>query len=383
MPAILFVVAIVLEAINAMSVYYFDCPFAVLFGYKLLVLLFFAGIAFKNNQKNYLLILVLSIIYSIGQLTFAQFEFDFLRNLNLLLNYIFVILAILGFRELIHQHNFQLTLKVVVYCVVFLALSILVAAVFDIAGLRTYTYRYGFKGLLKNSAQLSYFIVFAILIVERFKKEINFYKPIMGLLLVCAFLAGTKLPLLFLLFFVAHKIQKREFFNFKKYILALLLAVVGMFFWIKNFYVERFHSTIEIYRELYEKESIWSALSSFRTRKLLQISDYYYNNWEWYNFFVGGRKIYIQNIEMDFFDLLLNFGIIGCLVYLWLFKKVVWNIFPKQYMILFLGLITVSLLSGHLLYNTYIAFYFGVFLAMSYVYQNQSAETKSTKINSK
>jgi hypothetical protein len=115
-----------------------------------------------------------------------------------------------------------------------------------------------------------------------------------------------------------------------------------------------------IFYRLYENEGIISALTSFRSRKLVKAIEVYSQEWSLINYLFGGKTGYYLNVEFDFADMTIFFGILGASIYLWLYYKILIKLYIYKYSLLIIGLLTVSALSGQFFYNTNIALFFAI-----------------------
>jgi hypothetical protein len=285
--------------------------------------------------------------------------------------YPFVLL--MGLSQVVTQRNaigLQNIMKIGLLAVL---ISIVLGAVFNLESLMTYYYRFGFKGLITSPATASYFIILSWIVFLQKEWETKFQTLVYFLLFLVSFLVGTKACLLFLLFVLVHLLYYKQFDFTSARVKIGLFGVLGFVVLMVYAYKDKFIHTKEIYKELYINEGWISALSSFRSRKFGEIVTHYSENWNAFNYAIGGRHVFIDNFELDALDVLLHFGIIGTLIYIFVAKKVVMPFVPKNQFILFSGILIVALLAGQLFYNTYVV----LLLAYYFVIQQKLSKISS------
>lgn len=107
----------------------------------------------------------------------------------------------------------------------------------------------------------------------------------------------------------------------KMYIYALIALAISMFF----IFRENLYKLGEIYFtplvNLYENKSLITALTSFRDEIFISNVSEYSTVWNWYNYLIGGKINSIKLYESSIMDLYSFFGIIGSIVYLWVYFK--------------------------------------------------------------
>lgn len=353
-PFWLLLLTFIFESLGGQLTYFVGHSFGLSFLLKTFIFLYAIRISFAKFKKMYAFIAILFLLFVISQFTYTQFEFDVFKNFHMFINYIYPFVLVMGFSQLITANNASEIQKLYLIGITVLLGSILIGALINVPSLTTYSNRFGFKGLIPSAATVSYFIIICWIVLLQKEWENKYTNILIVALFICTFLVGTKAAILFLLFVAIHLICYRKL-QIKPWKLALAGGGFATFLVIvSQVYKEKFQVTKEIFTKLYTEENLFSALSSFRTRKLIDYTAYYAEYWESINYFVGGRHVFIENFELDLLDLLLHFGIIGTIIYIFVFKKLLLPLIEKNQQVLFIGLLVIAALAGQLFYNTYI-----------------------------
>lgn len=361
-PHIILLLSFLFESLEGQTRYFLGSSFGLSFILKSFVFIYFLAISFLHYKKLYSWLGGLFGLFIFSQFTYTQFEFDVLKNINMFFNYVYPFVVLMGLRISVNSSNAHQLKKILQIGLLLVLISIVVGAIFNLPSLATYSYRFGFKGLITRPSTASYFIMLSWVVFLQSEWSLKFQTAVYFLLFIVSFLVGTKASLLFLAFVVLHlAVQRKIKFSFSKLLIggATFLGVVVAIFYR---YQDRIIHTKGQHLKLYTNEGWISALSSFRSRKLNEISSYYLENWNIVNYFVGGRHVFIENFEFDVLDVLLHFGLLGTLIYIFVAKKLVMPLLPKNQVILFIGLLVVALLAGQLFYNTYIALLLSYYL---------------------
>lgn len=359
LPAIILVAVFLVVVINTQLVYYHSAFRPWSFYVKSLLLASFFVLTFRKEIKTYLWLIVLGVCFLIGQFSLIQFEIDALKNFGMFIKHIYIFVLFFGFKKLAKEDSLTslfLALKIIF---LFVFASIILGFIFDIPEFRTYgSNRFGYGGVLSKPSVTTYFIIMAFLFFEIFKKKFKYSYVYLLLCVLCTLISGTKASLLFLVFFFVYKFLSKDF---KLNRTQLIVGLVSMFAIIISVFVfmkSTLQNTYNEFYKLYENEGVISALTSFRSRKFMEAVEIYSQEWSWLNYLFGGKTGYYLNVEFDFVDLFIFFGIVGSIIYLWLYYKIIFKFYLSQYGILIIGLLTVSALSGQFFYNTNITLFF-------------------------
>ena len=311
--------AILLVALYLSEAYFKILDFSKLHQTNLLkifkaVLLFLLIIGIlRRNYKALFLPVLLFIMFSIGQMTLGDLNF----NIVIYISKYFYLLVFLIFTSLYSFTNKQKYYLFSTFEILILINSILIfiGFLFKIFIFKTYSGdRFGFNGLFITSATSSY--VYAISIIyfyNKYKKKF-FIKITNYILLLSAILIGTKSIHLFIIFFflfyiLKHLKVKKYFFFF---ISVILLFVVFYFF----FYVFLNFNSIK------NETSFLTSILSYRDILFTERTiPFIKENWKFSNFLFGGVNNLNIKSQMDFIDLFCFFGLFGGFLYLYLLIK--------------------------------------------------------------
>lgn len=359
LPAIILVAVFLVVVVNTQLVYYHSAFRPWSFYAKSLLFTSFFVLTFRKEIKTYLWIIVLGICFLIGQFSLVQFEIDALKNFGMFIKHIYIFVLFLGFKKLAKEDSLTSLFLALKFIFLFVFASIILGFIFDIPEFRTYgANRFGYGGVLNKSSETTYFIIMAFLFFEIFKQKFKFSYIYLLLCVLCALISGTKASLLFLLFFLTYKLFSKDFKINKAQILTACASILVIGITAVVFMKSTLEKTFNIFYRLYEREGILSALTSFRSRKFMEAVKVYSHEWSWLNYLFGGKTGYYLNVEFDFVDLFIFFGIVGTILYLWLYYKIIFKFYLRKYSILIFGLLTVAALTGQFFYNTNITLFF-------------------------
>jgi len=201
------------------------------------------------------------------------------------------------------------------WIVIFNSLLILLGFCFEIYQFKTYdSVRFGYDGLLVTSATGSYFYIIALISLFFKYSENLFKKPSNLLIILSALLVGTKAIYIFIIGFLGIFLFRFIKKN-KKIIItgfAIIALVMGYFF----FFV------YGLFNEIRQTDGFFSALLSYRDQLLFQKTLPFINeNWKFMNYLLGGLEDTTTRSQIDIIDIFYFFGLIGGLLYLWIYFK--------------------------------------------------------------
>jgi len=230
--------------------------------------------------------------------------------------------------------------------------------IFDIPMFYTYTQRqrFGFSGFVpaQNEASLFWLVAlfYGYIVLNEEKRKFPLIIAIIGSVLL-----GTKAALISVvisLIWFGWKFHRKIF---KRFLLASIFIVPCLIFIFFRENVEEIFTSFEyfqyyIYRIDQGTDALTILLSgrnAFMDTFFMQI-----NNWNFGNYLFGG---YLHTIEMDIFDSLLFFGIIGLILYFICFGFVFRNM-NSHYRMIFVSLyFSMAALGGHVFWSAVNAFY--------------------------
>lgn len=222
------------------------------------------------------------------------------------------------------------TLKYLLYINFFF---VIIGLLIDLQLFKTYFYRFGYNGLLITPMQTTYFYISSIIIAIKSKQ-----KTFLILGFISALLAGTKTLLGFLVFLLLYLIIYKR--RHTKFIIALIIVTLFTFsvFLQQKFFINNL-----------DNNGLMYVLTSSRSDSLIS----FFNNLPTTNFNIitGGVNLSENRVEMEIIDVLMHFGLLGCIVYYYLFRQL-YIVFVKEKLGVFFFFIILffAVIAGNFLY---------------------------------
>jgi len=305
---------------------------------------------------------------------FGSEPVHFIENVLLFFKYVFVFFIFSVVYDLIRYRYFpekvEKHFRLILWINGFL---IFAGLLFGIKWLASYDneWRFGYNGAFFsiNDSSFLYIIALTYLYYRRYYAGIK--EPLFWWTLVSALLVGTKTLAGFLgallLFHAAKHLRKLNMKIVMAVAAAVLLFIYGVF---HRFIHEFFADTVKYFNFLYERYGFWymltSGRSSFFTEKIIPLL----SRWKWPNFLFGGMIMGKYNVEMDFFDLFMMFGLVGMAVYLSMFNELVRMLYlPKKFKIFFLIIVFgLAFVAGHFFTSDFAGFFFVLLILLTRKY---------------
>lgn len=333
---ILFLLFVLSDFISKAGAFYYNSLIHTSQITKGLFQLFAVGFIVKNNHfKDRFLYVGIGLLLSFHclGLLFLDSEFSFLNNLksnvHIINWYLFVFLLILAFRsyERTVKLDFSKTIYFLRLCFVGYFYANLIAAItgflidFELFSSYPYSDRFGFNGLMRNVTHASYIVIIYIIYFYYQYKQSATKRNLFHLLsaLCFVFLLATKATILFLLLFFAFIVYKKN-----KLFFAGLLLIMGITpFILKDFLLNQLlPKYFAPLAEVYENQGMLPMLTSLRSEQFTELFlPYVSENWGFANYLFGGFDNSLRKIEFELVDLWLTFGLLGILLYLFIFFK--------------------------------------------------------------
>lgn len=335
--------------------------FSISIYFRLLYEIFFASMILINlnltRRKIVLAIIALIIIFFIGQGTFllnySDPDYSIAYHFTLLNKYLYVFIIYGGIYKVVENwKDYSGLIKIYENIVVINSILIFAGLFFNIALFESYyamDVRYGYDGLIPsvNEATLYYFIAVSYFYYKHFIKKDKSWK--IYLVIVASLLLGTKTIYLFLfLLIIYHLITNLSLA--KKIIYISVASIVVPLLIIPVIIDPRLSFLFTSFAYFYEKEGFWFMITSGRS---YYIQDKFVENlshWNIINYFFGGYNELKFMIEMDFFDLFLFLGIIGSIVFFYMYYSTVFKNSNKVKFLKFFSFcfFLLAFLSGHM-----------------------------------
>lgn len=240
-----------------------------------------------------------------------------------------------------------------------MALSVFVGLLFRAYVVHTYTdpERFGISGFLFPSSYVSYFYMISIssaYLLQRHWGEVKAYSILIFALSIAALFSGTKSSYLFLLLFYAILVLDRAWYLKKWFWFVVSGLVVGVFI-IRDRLIDVFSVLVE----LYQKEDFLTFALSYRNVYAQDTWQFVAEHWSMVNYLVGGLNNSTQLTEMGFIDIFLNFGILGFLLFVYLFynlilRQLYWS---STLIVLSIGILFLVALGGNFFDRVYLMYW--------------------------
>jgi len=257
--------------------------------------------------------------------------------------------------------------------------SIITAFIFHLDILSAYgNRRFGYQGFIPAQNEISAFFIIAFFYF--LWKYVYFKKGFIQLIitLVAGLFTGTKVALLLpavLLFFAIKYLiylllQGRTFrVRAELLILPIMLIITIVVFWEPIF--QRINPTIEYYSYWISQPSysIIDAVMGGRTLKVQDFFAIYVPRFDALNLLFGGHDLTLFATETDFLDVIAITGLIGGLIFYWLYLKTLLFQKNRVHLVHFLFVVTwlgISFTAGHLVFSAINSSYLSILLVAFY-----------------
>ncbi|WP_146603182.1 hypothetical protein [Olleya aquimaris] len=205
--------------------------------------------------------------------------------------------------------------------------------------------RFGYSGFLlyHHEAGFIYFIIINLLYYKLKKNKNNTNITLFLIVLFLSLLVGTKKTLFFNIIFFCYLFVD-NIKNRKAVFLTTITAVLGLLLFNKS--LLKFYN---LFKEIYEKDGFWSSFLSFRNILFNErFYPYVTENNSIINIIFGWPFFNNHRTEMEIFDVLLFFGLVGLISYIILFVKILKGKNKLSYFLV-LTLLIGTVFSGNLL----------------------------------
>lgn len=337
-----------------------------------------------TNLKIFLLILTLLGMTLLGQMLIGS-NHNIIENLITFNKYIFIFIIFIFFKRLLGYSEKKKKFVFTILNVLFATniLFIFLGFIFEIEFFKTFyhkDYRFGYDGIFKAGNEASYVMIsmLAYLYYKAFYEKGNKYLLVFALL--ASLLSGLKAVYAFIGILAIYHVAKKL-----KMIYLLLLVPIVIFsygYLLEYIMSEQFQHLISFFQHTYEEHGLIYMVLSGRNEILAHESLEVMSHWTWLNYLIGGVDTSTYWMEMDFFDLILFFGIFGTLIYGYVF----YTLFIRYpyvdgypYFFIF-SILSLAFFGGHFLTSPTAALYFT--LTLIYL-QNKKLEKNEKNIINK
>lgn len=323
----------------------------------------------KKELKVLIPILIFSLINFIYQ--FLSLKMGLIQIVSSILKFLYLPVSIIYFKDYIFKDKNK-----VLSIILFTYVGIYILSYLTGTGANAYLEtdgKSGFKGLFASINEFSAILVGLLPIVTSYLKKNRKYILmflITLLVLVCCLLIGTKVLMGGLLFTILYLLfQEREKLFFKKsknvkigiIIFSVLVLIIGSILFTKT----RTYQNMVVQNNFFKVENVLSL--EFVNRviyndRITFLSDNfdYFKNQSTDNILlgIGINNSDIKMVEIDVFDIIFRYGIIGIIIYLYsIISTIRFKGLTQEEKISFILFILISLTSGHVLIYPAVSIY--------------------------
>lgn len=369
--SLLLIVFYLSEAFTKIA-YYFHAGFhnysALIKGGFILLSIYFALVNLNKKRKSiFLFLIIMSIIFLIGQYTFSTngLNSNFFKNLIYSSRYIFVYFLILFFIDYPFKFKSKMHLMVYEKIVLINSFFIIIGFIFNLKIFWTYNSRFGFNGLFIVPSITTYFYALALTYFSYQYIKFNKNKLELLIVIIATLLVGTKALLLFLLLTLIHLFFVKKIYRLKLFYLFTsisIFVIVSNINIIINFLKNKYETLFRVY----ENYDLITMLTSYRNLRLKEnFIPVITENWSFLNYLFGGTDFVKYRVEFELFDVFLFWGIIGSFLYFYFyFKKIIsFKKIVKFGKIQIVFLLIIAMLSGTYFNNAPVTLYLLVVLS--------------------
>ena len=316
----------------------------------------------KIDLKIIIPLLLFSVISFIYQ--FLYLRYGFINSVSSILKFLYLPISIIYFKNYVFSMDKNRILAIILFTYVGIYLFSYVTGI----GANIYVEsvgKSGFKGLFSSINEFSAILVGLLLVVSSYLKRNKRYILmclIILLVLLCSLLIGTKVLLGGIIFSVLYLFfQERERLFFRKskkvkigiIISLIMILILGCFLFTKT----RTYQNMVVQNNFFKVDSVFSL--DFVNRvvyndRLTFLSDNfdYFKNQDIGNILlgIGISDNSVKMVEIDLFDIIFRYGIIGIIVYVYsIVSSIRFNNVSQEERIAFILFLLISLTSGHVL----------------------------------
>lgn len=354
--------------------------FRVAGGLKFIAQIGMITVILKNHKTNNLIIKLLGLLcmfFVIGQFSLPQSHQSFM-HIEYLNNSIFIFITLLFFNNLkLTSGQKNKALDVYEAVVIINSIAIIIGFVFSISYLKTYNgIRFGYDGFLIKSSYASYFYLMAMFY---FAHKCIILKKINTLVLVtivtAAVITGTKANLLGLALLIPYIIIRKKLFIKTKFWIVFILTIIPLIVFYQQI-ANYLMVTSNVFEDIINNNGLTTVLFSFRNEILTdQLIPFISKNWTVSNFLFGGLGDIMIKSGLDFIDLVYYFGVVGALLYLLIFKRIIKTYkfnFNFDFLYFISIIAVVAALGGNFFYNSSVAI---IFVALMFYFEMNTHES--------
>ena len=363
---------------------FYNLPINIIFRGIYLISIIFLMLKRKENIKYLIALFIFSVIEFLYQHIYLDYSLS--NNISNILKFIYLPCSILYFKNFkFKKYNKEKILSIILFTYV----GIFIFSYLTKLGANAYLEtdgKTGFKGLFSSTNEFSAIVACLLIVVSSYLKEEKKYILLVTIIIstiICSLLLGTKvllgaivLTIIYLLF------KEREILFIKRTKLQKLVIIISLLVTIFIsgivFTKTRTYQNMKIQQNFFKVNNIisydffnkviYNDRLSFLTENFT-----YFKKSKPINLILGiGINDYnIKMVEIDIFDILFRYGIIGVTLFSLFFFIIPFKDLKHDEKISLIFLVIISLTSGHVLFYPNVCIYMGLLLAKNN-YDNNS-----------
>lgn len=334
------------------------------------------------KSKRNTMWLILLIIFSVISFSYQSLylKYSIFSNLSLVLKFLYLPCSILYFKEYLFPIKKD---RVLTYILLTYTGLFIVSYIFKI-GASAYLLtdgKMGFKGLFSSMNEFSAIIVGLLPIVTTYLKNNKKYLLLVLAIitsLICGLLTGTKVLLagiIFTVIYLLYQEKEKLFFskNLKQKIIIFSSIVILLFGGVFLFTKTRTYKNMIIQKDFFNVDNV---LSIEYVNKVIYNDrlSFLNDNYDYFKTQDLSKKLLgignndIKMVEIDIFDIIFRYGIIGFLLFIIsVFKNLNFNKLKQVEKVSLILLFIASLTSGHVLIYPAVCIYIGILTAKNMI----------------
>ena len=313
---------------------------------KISFVLFTFSIVIRNYKDQLSKYLICLFIYLLLELVIykVNVKIDFYIYS---IRYLYFLLLII-FLKTYNNSSRNEILKFLDFSLLVNSLLIIIGAGFQLYFFETYRGgRLGYNGIINMVSDTNYIYGFYIL-VNIFNPIIGRAKIIIFVNILVAILTGTKTVIFLATLFLVIKLIK---FNKKLFCILLSFFTTGSIVF-KDFVIKNLSIMAKEHLWIYKDQGLLSSLTSTRFYNLTNFLKNILNGeLSIIDIFLYNRKFISYRVEMELFDVVFFWGVLGAILFLYIFYKVNMLIVSKRDRIILICIFIISCFAGKLLTN--------------------------------
>lgn len=322
---------------------------------KVIMILTFLGLLIKKMFlektiiKSLFFLLILFLLNFLANYSLNLTEGAFYKVTYLQIQFLFGLLVLIFFNQFYKSIKPKPVIYIISILVVINFLLIVIGHFFDLTIFKTYVIRFGFNGCFKNTSIASYFYMFVIILFHLRKRKYAY--TLLVISIISALFVGSKSLYFFLYLYGIYVAYINIFKSFQnkriKLYKAIFIILATVLFFVLSLFIFMNNETIN---RVYSEYGFITAFFSYRDHLFMSAFEEVISNWGVLNYAIGGMGIISKTIEVDTIDLLLNYGILGFFVYIYVFLKNISGYMNRNLLNIFIPIIASIILRGNFLY---------------------------------